>query len=213
MNLDLKSLNADLILKLPVRQKLLILGGVMVLLAFGFYWVLYSKKSDELVRLNKTLAKVEGDVRQHQAMVEQLAKVREEVDRLNARLTDALAKLPQSADIPSLLVNITNLGKESALAFASFQPKGEVPKTFYAEVPIDIALSGNYHDFATFLDKLARMPRIVNASNLEMGEAKPAGGRTAVTVRFVATTYRFLEQKAAEASVGPSAPGAPGVKK
>jgi type IV pilus assembly protein PilO len=112
-----------------------------------------------------------------------------------------LEQLPNSAEIPSLLKNISDLGKESGLEFLKFAPGAEGRKDFYAEIPVSIAVTGDYHSFVLFADKVSHLPRIVNLSDIAFSNPKPSGeANMQVSVSCTATTYRFLEQAKQEAA-------------
>jgi type IV pilus assembly protein PilO len=119
--------------------------------------------------------------------------VRDEIAALEKKLTVALRQLPDSKELPVLLTDVTSLGKNAGLEFRAFRPQQEIRKAFYAEVPIDIEFSGNFHDIATFFDQLARLPRIVNISELEMSIKKETSTSTLLAVEGKATTFRFVE--------------------
>jgi len=99
---------------------------------------------------------------------------------------------------PSLLKNVSDLGKESGLDFLKFAPAAEAKKDFYAEIPVSISVRGDYHSFVQFADKVSHYPRIVNLSNISFSAPKAAGENLVLsTITCMATTYRFLEQPAA----------------
>ncbi|HDM32718.1 MAG TPA: pilus assembly protein PilO, partial [Deltaproteobacteria bacterium] len=93
-----------------------------------------------------------------------------------------------------LLENVSALGKASGLEFILFRPKKEVPKNFYAEIPVDIKVQGRYSDILNFFYKVSKMPRIVNISNIVMSSPrKTSGGGIILTTTCNATTYKFIE--------------------
>jgi len=146
------------------------------------------------------LAGLQSKIREQQAIAGNLRSFQEEVRRLEAQLSLLLEQLPNSAEIPSLLKSVSDLGKESGLDFLRFAPSGEIKKDFYAEIPVSISVNGDYHSFALFTDKVANYPRIVNLSNITFSSPKPSGDNLVlVTVNCTATTFRFLEQQAAAA--------------
>jgi type IV pilus assembly protein PilO len=102
--------------------------------------------------------------------------------------------LPEKEEIPSLLAGISEAGKDAGLEFLLFQPKGESPKEFYAEIPVDINVSGSYHQVAVFFDKVANLPRIVNIRNIKMSPKNQKGsGTNDLTTVCQAVTYKFIE--------------------
>ena len=66
-----------------------------------------------------------------------------------------------------LLTDVTASARTPGLEFKAFRPQHEMPRDFYAEVPIEIEFSGGFHDIATFFDQISKLPRIVNVSELE----------------------------------------------
>ena len=72
-----------------------------------------------------------------------------------------LEQLPQDTEVPGLLEDITNTGLGSGLAIDSIKLKSEISREFYVELPMDIKVSGTYHDIAAFVSGVAALPRIV----------------------------------------------------
>jgi type IV pilus assembly protein PilO len=121
---------------------------------------------------------------------------------LNEELKSALTQLPNEKEIPEILRTITNLGKESNLEFTLFRPKAEEPKQFYANVPIELIVSGSYHNTGIFFDKVGKLPRIINVVDFNMSRTKEVKGRaeSEVLVRTscLVHTYRSIEKKIEE---------------
>ena len=127
-----------------------------------------------------------------------LKRFQEEAAKLREELKFAITQLPTSKEIPSLLANVSNLGKDSGLEFLLFRPMPEVNRDFYAEIPVEIKVRGTYHDVAAFFDKVGKLPRIVNIHSVAMDGAKEAGGRWEIITACTATTFKFIEKDAAD---------------
>jgi type IV pilus assembly protein PilO len=112
----------------------------------------------------------------------------------------AMTALPEKEEIPSLLTSISRSGQDVGLEFLLFEPKLEVRKDFYAEIPVSIEVNGGYHDLAIFFDKVARLNRIVNIKNISMERKKD---NQELSTKCTAVTYKFVEP----------APKKPGSKK
>ena len=189
--------------KVPPRQKILLAVLFSGLVVAGYYYLYYREASQRIGVMETQLAGLQSKIREQQAIAGNLRSFQEEVLRLEAQLSLLLEQLPNSAEIPSLLKSVSDLGKESGLDFLRFAPSGEVKKDFYAEIPVSISVNGDYHSFALFTDKVANYPRIVNLSNITFSSPKPSGNNLVlVTVNCTATTYRFLEQAAAASGAG-----------
>ena len=183
------------LLKLPTKQKIGILVLVLVLEAAALVWFLYLPRHTELTDLRTQHAKLQAEVDEKTRIANNLPKLKQEYDDLTAELERALTELPNSKEIPSLLTSITSLGKSAGLDFLTFKPKPEAPKDFYAEVPVDIVVSGSYFSVANFFAAVANLPRIVNITNVDFVEVKNINNRMMTKVNCLATTFRFLDKK------------------
>lgn len=183
------------ILRLPTKQKVLLLVLVALLEAAAMVWFLYIPKYQEHAKLQADLVKLQSEVEEKTRIANNLPRLQAEYDKLNSELTQALTELPNSKEIPSLLTSITTLGKSAGLDFLVFRPKAEVIKDFYAEVPVDISVSGSYHSVANFFAAVANIPRIVNITNVAFSDIRSANNRMLTKVSCLATTFRFLDKK------------------
>lgn len=183
------------ILKLPMKQKVLLLAVVVVLEAAALVWFLYLPKHKELTGLKTELTKLQTEIEEKTRIANNLPRLQKEYDQLNIELAQALTELPNSKEIPSLLTSITTVGKNAGLDFLVFKPRGETPKDFYAEVPVDITVSGSYFSIANFFAAVASLPRIVNISNVVFTDIKNVNNRMMTKVTCLATTFRFLDKK------------------
>ncbi len=191
--------------KLPPKQKLImaVLGSVVI--GVGYYYLYYSEASKRIAGLETRLAEMSSKIKEQEVIARNLPSFRTEVAKLEEQLKLLLDQLPNSAELPSLLNNLSELARESQLEVLKFTPRSEVKKDFYAEIPVSIAVTGNYRNYIVFADKVSHLPRIVNLSDIAFSQPKRGGGTTQVNVTCVATTFRFLEQAAA-----PPAPPAAG---
>lgn len=198
MNLGLEQITARLeaFAKLPRTYRLAAIP-VVCLLVLGLYgYVLYQPARAELARVEQKERDLQRQVSEVRAIVANLAAFEQELADLEQKLKLALRQLPDSKELPVLLTDITSLGKDAGLEFRLFRPKEEVRRDFYAEVPIEIEFSGTYHEIARFFDKVAKLPRIVNISRMDVSLADADLESTVLDVSGQATTFRFIEQAA-----------------
>lgn len=187
----------------PPKKKAFLMGLVCLMMGVGYYYLFFSKTSVQIAGLEKKLAELEHEIKQQEVIAKNLPSFKLEVSRLEEQLALLLEQLPNSAEIPSLLKNISDLGKESGLEFLKFAPAVEARKDFYAEIPVSIAVKGNYHSFVLFADKVSTLPRIVNIADIAFSNPKPETEDSfSVNVTCTATTFRFLEQAMQEPSGG-----------
>lgn len=183
------------ILKLPTKQKILILVLVLLLEFVALIWFLYMPKYREHENLKGELSTLQNEIDEKTRIAANLPRMQIEYEQLNRELIQALTELPNSKEIPSLLTSITTLGKDAGLDFLVFRPNPETQKDFYAEVPVDITVAGSYYSVANFFAAVSNLPRIVNINNVVFSEIKTTNNRVMTKVNCLATTFRFLDKK------------------
>ncbi len=106
-----------------------------------------------------------------------------------------LRQLPGKTEIPSLIVDISQTGLAAGLQEKLFVPLSEVPRDFYAEKPINIRLTGGYHEIGNFVSGIAALPRIVTLHNINI-TPETAGNFDVLSMEVTAQTYRYLDEEA-----------------
>ena len=170
-------------------QRILICAGVFVLLIalFGSFSFLPTWK--KIGKLNLDYKKVSAELEKSKKNARQLAKLRKEFESKRREFNLVMKSLPESEEISSLLTGISESGQESGLDFLLFRPGKEISKNFYAEIPVAIKVSGSYHNFVQFADRVARLSRVVNIRNISMSRNKSG----LLTTSCQAVTYKFIE--------------------
>ena len=212
LGLDKYQAQLDKLGKLPRNVRLALPPALCALLIGAYVWALHlparaerSAAREQQLQLQRRLAEV-------RAVAGNEKQVKEQIATLEKRLKEALRQLPNDKELPGLLTDVSSLGKNAGLDFKSFKPGEEVRKEFYAEVPIELEFTGQYHDIARFFDDISRLPRIVNMGEMEVSIAREGEERTLLKVAGRATTFRFLEVAPAAAQPDPAsaAPDAAG---
>ncbi len=179
----------------PTRKIILVL--VIVALIFGLYWhLVYRGKARTIDRLRNDLSNKQAKLNENEAIARNLPRFKQEVEKLNLQLARVVQELPNQREIPNLLETINNLGGVNGLDVIYIKPQNDVDKGFYAEVPIAIKVRGGYHELGLFLDAVSKLPRIINMSNVTLGNAKEdeRSGAIILSIDALATTYRYVEK-------------------
>jgi type IV pilus assembly protein PilO len=192
----------DSIAKLALWQRILVLAVLVVCLAGGMTYFVYLDQFDEIGRLSTELEGLEKKLAQAKNTAAQLPKFQAQFEEAEAKFKIALKALPEKEEIPALLDSVSRAGHEVGMDFLLFEPKGEAKKEFYAEIPVALTISGDYHNLATFFDKVARLSRIVNITNINIDRGKQ--GRE-LNTSCMAVTYKFID--------APTAPPKPAAAK
>ncbi len=177
-------------------QRILICVGVFVLLIVLFGSFSFFPSWQTIGKLNMDYKKLSADLEKSKKNALQLAKLRTEFDSKRRDFNLVMKSLPESEEISSLLTGISESGRVAGLDFLLFRPGDEINKNFYAEIPVAIRVSGEYHNFVQFADRVARLSRVVNIRNIDMSRDK--SGR--LTTSCQAVTYKFLETAPPKAS-------------
>jgi type IV pilus assembly protein PilO len=193
---DLKNIDINNIPGWPLPVKV---GGIVMIcvtLLFGGYWFLIA---DELEQYNQEQMKEAGLKETYlskKGMAINLPAYKLQMDEMHQAFGTLLRQLPNKTEVPNLLVDITQAGLGRGLNFVLFKPEKEKPQEFYAELPINIKVTGGYHELGQFVSDLAALPRIVTIGNIDIA----ADAKTSVlTMSAVARTFRYLEPEEIEA--------------
>src|SRR3954467_14344098 len=133
---------------------------------------------------------------QKQSIANNLAQFKHEKDILERRLAQALTELPNEANIDDLIRSLAEVGNKRGPMTNSIDPQPEQRQSFYASIPIVMAVTGNYHEIGVFLASLSKLARIVTVTNIKMGGARVTAEKLVVSATYVATTFRFLPDAA-----------------
>ena len=183
-NLDLKDISA---LPLPVK-----IAGVaiacLLILAAGYYFVI----ADELTQ--RDAAEQQEQTLRDSYLKKKLLAInidvyRKQMEEMQESFGSLLRQLPNTTEVPDLLVDITQAGLGRGLEFSLFRPEAEQPKDFYAELPISLQVGGTYHELAQFISDVAALPRIVTFGDISI----VAGKGDKLAMQAIARTYRYLD--------------------
>jgi type IV pilus assembly protein PilO len=193
MNLsELNELDLNNIANWPLPARIAVIAMVFAgVLGLG-YWL---DIKDQRISLEKAENK-ESELRQtfetKAKKAANLAAYEQQLEEMKASFGAMLRQLPNKTEVAELLVDISQTGLASGLEFELFKPQGEVPKEFYAELPISIRVKGDYHEFGNFVSGVAALPRIVTVHDIEMAPGKDSGE---LTMEMLAKTYRYIDEE------------------
>lgn len=192
MNLDLADLDLGNVARWPAAARVVVILFLMAGVIFLGYWFItkdqlaelekVEEKEDDLKVLFETKAKQAANL---EAYEQQLEEMRESFGAM-------LRQLPNKTEVADLLVDVSQTGLSSGLEFELFKPRAENPREFYAELPINIRVIGNYHEFGDFISGVASLPRIVTVHNVNITRKDKSDGM--LVMNLTAKTYRYLEE-------------------
>jgi len=171
-------------------QRIAIWAGVLILLIGAFVYFSYLPKFKKIDQLKANLTRIEKELEIAKNNARQLNEFRKKMQDAEEQFKIVMRALPENEEIPTLLTGISKAGTDSGLNFILFQPKPDETKDFYAEIPVAMTVTGDYHGVATFFESVAGLNRIVNIRNIDM---KPDKESTNLTTTCTAVTYKFIE--------------------
>jgi type IV pilus assembly protein PilO len=178
----------------PLMPRVAALVGLFAFILIAGWWFLWREQLDTLGRRQQEEAtlKEEFVTKKTQAVnrelyVQQLSDIERSFGAL-------LKQLPDKSEVEALLVEVNQSGMGRGLQFELFKPRAEAVKEFYAELPIDIRLTGNYHDFGAFASDIAKLDRIVTLNNITITPNQQAKDGTLV-LESVTKTFRYLDEE------------------
>ncbi len=176
----------------PKGVKIAVVILVCLAVSGAGYWFDLRHRLDELQRVRNQ----EADLRQ-QLIIKQnkavnLAIYEKQMEQIKEASELMFRQLPSRTEVADLLQDITQAGLNAGLTFELFKPQGEIPRSFYAELPIQIRLRGHYHDFGRFISTVAALPRIVTIHHLRISPITDDPQGTLI-MELTARTYRYLE--------------------
>lgn len=194
----------------PLPVKFFFMAVLFVVVLGAAYYFDTNKQIEALEKERKKEVAHFATIEEKQKKAANLEPLKQQMKEMQQAFGDLLKLLPSRTEVAGLLVDISQTGLAAGLEFNLFKPANESPSEYYAELPIQISVIGDYHEFGEFISGVAALPRIVTTHNLTItsGATRGGGGRKgipsgtpALTMTATAKTYRALDEQeyAAEA--------------
>ncbi|WP_018863062.1 type 4a pilus biogenesis protein PilO [Thioalkalivibrio sp. ARh3] len=164
---------------------------VIVLLILGLsYYFFIGEQRTELERAENREQQLRAEFEEKQQRAANLEAYEEQLEEMERMFASLLELLPSSAEIPSLLVDISQTGLQAGLEIELFEPRGENRRDFYAEVPIRLRVRGDYEELAEFVSGTSALPRVVTMHDMHI---RRGDNDDDLLMDATARTYRYLE--------------------
>ncbi len=210
MNLaELNKLDWNNIGSWPAAAKAMVIGFVCVLLIVAGYFYDLQDQQTLLEQAEQKEQTLKQDLEAKQAKVVNIEALKQQLADIKQSFGDMLKRLPNKTEVASLLVDISQQGLGAGLEFELFKPGNETPADFYVELPIEVRVTGGYHQLGQFVSGVADLPRIVTQHDIKIkpldaakAKDKPGG----LVMESIAKTYHYQGEE--EAMQPAAAPGA-----
>lgn len=186
MNVDLRN---------PTVQKIILsvmLAGAVLGVFFFTHFVPfgYPNSADKIRAMKDDYEKKSTDLARARATVADLPRFEAEYEQLHERWAMAAELLPADRQLPALLRHITLAAQQTGVSFVSFRPSQSRAQQYVTEVPLEIKVTGGYHQVGSFLAELANMRRIITVANVKLTTNTNKDDALATTsAEFTASAY------------------------
>lgn len=194
--------------KLPLGGQLGVAVLAAALICGAFWYFSYSPMLEEESKKQAQLEALQREIRALEVTANKLQEFQREVQLLEAQLETLKRILPADKETPDLMRRVQSLASQSRLNIKNFTPAAEVTKDFYKEVPINIDVEGTYHDLGLFFDRVSRLARLVNMTNVKVKAHSKQTGSNTIAASGVATTYVYVDRPPPPAGAPGARPGA-----
>lgn len=169
-------------------------GILLMVMVLGLGYYFYISDLEVQLDLKRTEeSTLKGQFASKAGMAANLELYTQQMKAMENSFGVLLRQLPSDTEVPGLLEDITRTGLGSGLEFEEIKLLPEVTQQFYIELPIQITVTGAYHDLATFVSGVAGLPRIVTLHDFDLAPANPEGG-TKLRMSILAKTYRYNDK-------------------
>jgi type IV pilus assembly protein PilO len=166
---------------------------IFILVQVAFFFLLWSDQKDQIEKGQQDVAKQKETFLEKKKLAVNLEAYKQQRAEIEQAFGALLKQLPNKSEMDALLIDINQAGLGRGLQFELFKPAATENLTeFYAELPVAIKVTGNYHDLGAFASDVAKMPRIVLLTDLKVDPPNKEG---LLSMEAVAKTYRYLDEE------------------
>ncbi len=165
---------------------------IFVAIQVAAFFLLWQAQNEEIERGRAEVDKQKQTFLDKKRLAVNLDAYKQQRAEIEQSFGALLKQLPNKSEMDALLIDINQAGLGRGLAFELFKPAEKENFTeFYAELPVNIKVTGNYHDLGAFASDVAKMPRIVLLTDLKLDPPKDG----VLAMEAVAKTYRYLDEE------------------
>ncbi|CSB49271.1 putative fimbrial assembly protein PilO [Vibrio cholerae] len=189
---SLQELELDEISEWPLLPQLLVILLIMLLIQGAGYWFYLMPKQDEIALLKQEEETVKATLHIKANKVAVLPQIQAQLDELKERYDFLLRQLPVQKELASMLASVNQLGLDSSLTFTRIDWGERESQEFLYRLPLNIELTGSYHDIGDFSQAIAKLPRIINFDDVDWQRVSQESSTLHFRVR--AYTYQFKQE-------------------
>lgn len=179
----------------PKSVQIFVLVLLLAAIVGAAGWFLVKPALAELEQAEAREQELRDQFKSMQSKAAQLDAYREQLAKMEEEFGAMLRQLPDETDMESLLIDLSQTSVAAGLEVNFFKPGNEQKKEFYAEYPIELRVSGTYHEFGDFVSGLAALPRIVTLHDINISPSGGGGDGGNLGMTLTAKTYRYIDEE------------------
>ncbi len=183
--------------KVPKGARIAIAVAPAVIIAILFVMLVYFPKTKEIKKVNADMSAQENEIAKNKTKAAKLDILKIENDKLTKKLKELQEKLPEEEGISSLIQQIAEIAVKADIDILTWKPEGKKahPSGIVEEIPFSLTLAGTYHNLGSFFSSLTRLNRIVNVSDIQLGNPTVKKEEAALSISLKATTFSAVKEK------------------
>jgi len=198
--IDLNDLDFSTIGSWPAAARFIVLTLLAAIILGAGYLLDTNNQLNALDTSKKKEAELKQLFEIKQAKAANLDSYKSQLQEIQKTFGSLLNQLPGKTEVADLLTDVTQTGLVNGLQFDFFKPQNEIPKDFYVELPIELKVHGDYHEFGEFMSGVASLPRIVTIHDFTISKSKEDNDKNSqakheLILEANAKTYRYLDEK------------------
>ncbi len=192
-----QDLEMDEIAEWPlVPQLVVLLMLVLLIQGFGYWFYLKPEQArlDNLIQEEQTL-KVALRIKANK--VAALPQLQSQLYELTTRYELLLQQLPAQKELATMLASVNELGIDNKLTFTRIDWGEKQSEHFLYRLPLNIELTGDFHDIGRFSQAIATLPRIITFKDVTWQRVSQES--ETLHFRVKANTYQFKPEEKKDA--------------
>jgi len=188
---ELPKLDLDGLRKISTAKKLTVIAVLAAAISGLFYYYVITPKYEVMTALQDNIGKLDADIQATAIKVQHLDELVAANKELEKELEKKKERLPPEEEAVTLLKQLSDLGVRLGLDIKLWKPgtHAEDPSKLFVRMPVSVEVSGGYHTAAVFFDRINKLPRIINVSDLRMGSSKVEHDHVVIQTLFELTAF------------------------
>ncbi|TLY30797.1 MAG: hypothetical protein E6K63_00725 [Nitrospirae bacterium] len=197
--MELPKVNLETLRTVPVAQKIALLGIIIGGLGVAFYYYVVEPKNEIIAQVQAEIGKLDAEIQTLVIKVKHLDELIAANKQLEIDLAKKKERLPPEEEAVMLLKQLSDLGVRLGLDIKLWKPgnPSEDPSKLFIRIPVNVEVAGGYHTAGLFFDRINKLPRIINVSDLKMGSPRIESGRVVIQSLFDLTAFAAPQDKKA----------------